>query len=431
MAIFNSDTIVQKWYYETEFVRVIIEDENGEVEDYIDIPNERLSGINIMEDFETMFFPVFSVVLTLEDSVYYRMIESKEHIKLFLRIDKFAREDDSDTKLLKRTFINDKYILIMDESDMDFQTQTKERRNLNDYTSKIEDDTNDLSKAYNTVKFYLFPEVIDGTKKNVDKVFKDCTVADVTAWLLYNAGIENTLMTQPDNIKVYDEIIIPPLSTLKALSFIDTYYGLYKRGSMLFFGLFYNYIIPYSGKSTVFPEDESQSEVALVVPGSESSTISGVIKNTTDTYVDYVVVRYNAISNTNKSVSNDYINANNIQSIDSYENITKVLKSGARHRKKSNFISFFENKTENEDLPYAYISQTNAMSDVFRMAFNDTDVSLFKPYKRFNILFEDSNYTREYTGNYILSSIMHRFKSNGTEFSVSTDVTLKKDTLEI
>ena len=113
------------------------------------------------------------------------------------------------------------------------------------------------------------------------------------------------------------------------------------------------------------------------------------------------------------------------------DTVTKVLKSGAKHRKKSNFIKFFENKTENEDLPFAYIAQTNAMSEGFRMTFSDTDVSLFTPYKRYNIIFEDSNYTREYTGNYVLSSISHTFNSSGTEFSVVTDISIKKTTLEI
>ena len=71
------------------------------------------------------------------------------------------------------------------------------------------------------------------------------------------------------------------------------------------------------------------------------------------------------------------------------------------------------------------------MSEGFRMTFSDTDVSLFTPYKRYNIIFEDSNYTRDYTGNYVLSSISHDFKSNGTEFSVSTDLTVKKITLDV
>ena len=65
------------------------------------------------------------------------------------------------------------------------------------------------------------------------------------------------------------------------------------------------------------------------------------------------------------------------------------------------------------------------------MTFSDTDVSLFTPYKRYNIIFEDSNYTREYTGNYVLSSISHTFNSSGTEFSVVTDISIKKTTLEI
>ena len=432
MAIINSDDTMQKWYYETEFIRMILDEENEDADDvYIDISPERLTAVNIMEDFETMFFPLLSIVLTLEDSVYYDIIEHKDECKVFIRIDKFAREGNNEEKLLKREFINGKFLLIMDESDLDFFSQTKQRKNSDDFTSKEEDDTDDLNNATNIVKFYLFPESIDGTKKNVNKIFKNCTVTDAVSWLFYNAGIKNLVMKQPDNVKMYDELIIPPLSTLKALSFIDTYYGIYKKGSMMFFGLFYNYILPYEGKCSVVPKGETKREVDLVVPGSESNTFTGVLKDTSDSEISYIAVKYNTLVPINNSISNDYINANNIQSIDSYENITKVLKSGARHRKRSNFIKFFENKTENEDLPYAYIAQTNALSEGFRMTFTDADISLFTPYKRYNIIFEDSNYTKEYTGNYVLSSISHTLKSSGTEFSVTTDISIKKTTLEV
>ena len=65
MAIIKSDDILQKWYYETVFIRMILEESEDDVDNYIDISPERLTGINIMEDFETMFFPLLSIVLTV------------------------------------------------------------------------------------------------------------------------------------------------------------------------------------------------------------------------------------------------------------------------------------------------------------------------------------------------------------------------------
>ena len=75
MAIIKSDDILQKWYYENVFIRMILEDSDDSEEYYIDISPERLTSINIMEDFETMFFPLLSIVLTVEDSVYYDIIK--------------------------------------------------------------------------------------------------------------------------------------------------------------------------------------------------------------------------------------------------------------------------------------------------------------------------------------------------------------------
>ena len=52
-------------------------------------------------------------------------------------------------------------------------------------------------------------------------------------------------MAQPDNNTVYKEFLLPPQSVLKNLQFIDTYYGIYRDGTMMYFGLDYTYIIPY------------------------------------------------------------------------------------------------------------------------------------------------------------------------------------------
>ena len=46
--------------------------------------------------------------------------------------------------------------------------------------------------------------------------------------------IKNLLMSPPNNTKIYDKIVIPPLTALDALKFLDSYYGLYKNGSITF-----------------------------------------------------------------------------------------------------------------------------------------------------------------------------------------------------
>lgn len=430
--VLTSSNILEKWFYECQLIRIVsvIDDEESLIEI---IDNIRLTKFDIMEDFENNYFPVFSIELSLETSVYKRIVENKDYIRVYLRIDKFARRGESQLKLLKRKFIDGRFVLIMDETFIDFEARLKQAANSKDYTDKISSDRNDLNSINTKVKFYLFPENIEGTKKNVDKVFTDVTVMDVYTWLFYNAKFKKVLMTQPDNITRYNELIIPPLSTLKAMSFIDTYYGTYIYGAMMFFGIWYTYIHPYDGLCHMMPKDDPlvKPEVHIVVPSIDDDAKTGMIKSLIDWNKDYVLARYDSIEPLNSSISNDYLNANNIQSIDSFENISKAVRSEAKHRRKSNYIRFFENHTENEYLPFNYAAQTNALSDVVRVSFIDDDAQVFLPFKRYNLIFQDSNYTNQYTGNYVLSSIVHHFTSSGTEFSVVSEATIKKITVDL
>lgn len=431
MSLLSGATL-EKWFYETKIIR-IVKVEN-DVETLLEnIPKIRLTKFDIVEDFERNYFPLFSIELTLETSVYKKIVENKDNVRIYLRIDKFARHGEGQIKLLNRKFIDGRFILIMDETFVDYEAQLKQTENSTDYKSKTKNDKNQLEKVSNKVRFYLFPETIDGTKKNVDKVFTDCTVMDVYTWLFYNTKTKNVLMCQPDNLNVYNELIIPPLSTLKAFSFIDTYYGLYKYGSIMFFGIWYNYVIPFDGKNHVMPADDKlcKPECHIVIPRSDSDTKTGMIKYTFSGNLDYVLARYDGIEFINASVSNDYLHANNIESVDSFFDIMNAVKSDATHRKKENFIRFFDNHTENPYLPYNYVAQTNALSDVARISFIDDDASVFLPFKRFNVIFEDSNYTKQYIGNYALSAIIHHFTSSGSEFSVVSEATLKKITIKL
>lgn len=430
MAIINTSTAVRKWYYETKRILFVDNISNAVL---FEIGPERMSSLIIGEDFEKMYFPLLTLTLMLTNDEYYKVLEIKDSISIFLRIDKFSRDDNESEKNLTRSFINQTFITIIEDNNIDINKKIKLHHDIDDYTTTYyKSNGDDPSDVSTPVKFYLFPDTVNKTKKLVNKILSNVTVTEAITWLLYNANINNVLMGRVSNGKLYNELVIPPLSTLKALSFIDTYYGLYRPGSMIFFGLFYNYILPYSGKVNALPKDgDGKSEVNIIVPLELHNSGTGMVVDISNEKIDYVVCDRNTISITDKATSNDYINTNNIESIDSYHDIIKHYQSNARKRHDSGFTRFFENRTENDMLPETYIAQTSALSSIISMTLENIDIEVFKPYKRFNILFEDNTYAREHTGNYILSSITHNLISNGAEMSVVTSVNIKKDTLNI
>ena len=327
MAIIDSNSDIRKWYHDVKAIKFFYTDENNNEHILETVPRERLQNMNILEDFENTYFPVFSLTLVLEDSTYYNILEHKDSCKIYLRVDKFSRKSGESAKQLNKRFINRKFDVIIEDNSFDVSSKIDELENLTNFTSITDSDKNELKDVTNIVKFYLFPEILGNTKKNVNKPFKDASVTEVLAWLFYNAKINNVLMARTDNNTRYDELVIPPLSTLKALAFIDTYYGLYKYGSLIYFGLFHNYVIPYDGNNHVVPRyGDTKVEIDFIVPDTDSTNQTGVMHSGKNNAIDYIVTNFRNISSDTVSIGNDFINGNNIQIIDAFEEVTEIYR---------------------------------------------------------------------------------------------------------
>lgn len=424
MAIFDKNDRLLQYRYKVKTVQIIIPNENP-----LNIPKERLTQIDIENLYEENYFPFFHIKLVLDAEDYYKIQQHKNECKINLRIDKFYTDDTRHETSLDRIFINDSFDLILDSNTEDLLNSLKQDESKADYKNMKTKNSDQLSaKNNNAIDFYLFKSSINGTKTNVNKVLTNVNISDAIAYVLGNGGFKNVLMGQPDNTKIYKEFLIPPLSILKTLAFFDTYYGIYKTGSMIWFDFNYTYIIPYSGKCVAYAANELQN-TSIIVPKSTNYDHSGSLgtlnkPNNTDTH--FIVADYQTLTISNKSISNDFLKTNTMQTVDSYSETTTTTKSTAKS-KNTNFVQIFSNKTENSFISDMYAAQSNANSDVVSIRLNDYDIAAISPNKRFQLIFEDSKYTKKYNGNYILAGITHSFLNEGSDFLLSSVIVLRKE----
>lgn len=422
MSIFNANDKIQKWRYCVNKVSIILSDQK-----VIDLPVERITQLEIEENYEEYYFPLIKISMALEHSIYYQILKDKLSCLIHLRIDRYYITEDTGSKSLYKRFINHTFSMIMDDATDDMSISIKEDENRTNYTTKIKDVSNELSAVDNVVSFYLFKENISGTKENVNKILSNANVTDAIAYLATAGNLGKVLLAQPENVKVYKELLIPNMSILKAFGFIDTYYGLYKSGSIIWFGLDHIYIGPYNNKGNAYVQGELPITNIVVPKGTNTEYINslGTVKKENDNNSNYIVCDYKTINIQNESVSNDYINANSIETIDSYEDETNVSTSSATS-KNGNFKKIFKNKTENEFISEMYTAQTNAKSVVITARLQDFNISMVTPNKKYNMIFEDTNYTKKYNGNYMISGASHAFLKDGEDFSISSTIVLRK-----
>lgn len=423
MAIFDIGDKIQRWKYIVKFMKVTFP--NNET---INIPIERVRELNIEENYEEYYFPLVKIKLVLDSYTYYSILKNKNDCKINLRVDRFYFIDEEvQDRSITRKFINDEFELIMDESTDDMTNSLKEDENKSDYTSRVADTSTDLMEATEELSFYLFKTTITETKKNVNKIFSNCNVSDAIVYLATVAKINNILMAQPDNTNRYGEFFLPPLSILRAFEFIDLYYGIYKQGTMIYFGLNYTYIIPYSGKCTAYHIGE-KTVTNIIIPKSTNLThknILGTLNKKNDKKKNYIVADYSTLNIQNQSISNNYLNANDIQIVDSYDNKTTKKTSDAL-AKKEGFMKITENRTMNNFYASMYTAQTKGKSIVVSLRLQDFDISSISPNKEFNLIFEDPNYTKKYNGKYLIAGVTHNILSEGEYMGVSSIIVLRK-----
>lgn len=426
MAIFSRVDKFQKYKYIVKNLKILLPDGKGEIE----LHTSKLIQIDLEENFEENFFPLFKITLSLDTDSYYKLLENKNKAQFYIRINKaFTGEDEKAELSLEKAYINDTYDIIFDENTGDMQVALKNENNKDDYTKARESTVNSLSAVSdNMCVFYLFKSNIAGTKTNVNKVFSNINVSDAVAFLMSEAKIDNVLMAQPDNNTVYKEFLLPPQSVLKNLQFVDTYYGLYRDGSIMYFGLDYTYIIPYNGKCLAYAQNEV-IDTSIIIPKSFDSDYGGKVgsfSKLSEPSKNYIIADYKTININNQSITDNYIKGNSIFVIDSYdEEDDEEIESDAE-TKTENFTKMFKNNTENQFMASMYTAQTNANSDVITIRLFDYDISALSPNKNIKVIFEDTEYTSRYNGQYILAGINSSFKASGEEMTVGSTVVLKR-----
>lgn len=400
MAFINTDdTYIYYQYIIKEFFILL----NGE---NIRISNERIGNIKIVNDYIENLFPIMSITLNLDAQLYYKIIKNKEDIKFKLRMQKFYRKN-MDTQIcgLYEDCIDNTFSLILDDEDEDLTEKLRE-------LTYGEDQQNNMTATKINMEFFLFDSnLMKNMKQTVDKIIEDGTVTSAIGYLCSRLNIKNLLMTRADNVEIYKQMIIPPLKLSKALSYIDTFYGIHKSGSIIFFDYDRGYIIPYSGRCSAYENNEVK-EVTILVPKSESVQTNNVcqLKKYDQPNNKMIIADHTSIGFLDETVSKDILDGKEVRIIDLYTGeIEDTLDDDEKGRRR-----IITNRGENKYFKDIYKAQMKSLETVITATFQDIDLTLIKPNKKFSFIFEDITLSRKYRGTYILakSSMVLTRKTN-------------------
>ena len=414
MAIADAKTLKEYLYRVSEFVIMC----NGE-QDFV--PVHCVTGLRIQHDFTSNIYPIFKVTVTLNADRYFRIMKNKLSVKFKLRIQKYYVTPSSQDASLMKDYINDTFSLIPDDDDVNANKNTSVSK------SSIDDASSVPVKDDYVMELFLYrDEVATAMKTQINDVLTGVSLTDAIGYICGSVGLKNVLLSPLDNQKTYSQLILPPLSVHKELQHLDSQYGFYKSGSMIYFGLKNSYILNFKGGCTAYANGEIQQVNFLVLKKYQNTTIdSGMfLMNNTQYNINWLPDKVKA---NNKSVTNDVLYGNSVSVVDSSTTEIASSTSKAVTKGKSSNSTILRNDGENTWMANTYTAQTNSESMVLTGSVSNVDLDAFTPNKKMNVIFEDSSSTNKFKGIYLLSKATFEFLNlGGVDFSVSVGFELKR-----
>lgn len=384
----------------------------------MDIPPHSITEINISHDFENAIYPVFRVNMTLTADQYYTIMENKNTIKFKLRIQKYYTAVSSEEKSLARDWINDTFSLIMDDKVEDIQKMGLDTK-WSKYSSMPE--KQDMSEEF----FFYRDEVATAMKNVVNNVVNGGNLTDAIGYICSSAGITNMIISPLENQKTYSELILPPLNIHKALQNLDSQYGFYKAGAVIYFGIKNSYILNFKGGCTAFANNESQQTNFIFLEANQNESLeSGMImKNDGHANIHWKVTD---VQINNQSITNDVVQGSNVTVVDA--STTKITKSSSTAVTKGNAnTQVVKNNTDNSWVSNTLTAQNNANGNVLTGAISNVDLDALTPNKKFTVIFEDSQLASKYKGIYMIMQEEIKLTSRGgVDFTATVGLTVKQ-----
>lgn len=384
MAIIDNkedDYLIYK--YKVHELYLLFNGENYKLE------NERLNDITIMDHYMENLYPVIKIDLSLEQSVYNRIIKEKDSLKVKLNIRKYYRKNSDDEKSLESNYINGVFTLILDDSINTIDTKAHDKE-------FPEGDKNEMNAITTMLELFLFKgDLIKSNTKLLNVVLKQANVSTAIAYLLTKIGAPKVLMTKPDNQEIYDEFKIPPLKIAKAFAFVDSYYGIYNTGAIIYFGLDRGYIIPFCKPSNAYESGEVDT-VTIIVPnvGSQITDNICTVKKYNDTSKNYLIADPSSFSPADRGVTGKVLNSEDVQVV---QNDTGEVTKTKEKNKSTEILP-----SENPFYKQIYEATVKSNESVISISFKDGDFGVLTPNKKYQFIFEDTSLSKQYKGTYYL-----------------------------
>ena len=199
----------------------------------INLSNSEIVSISFIHNYDTASYPIIRLRIYSDLTKIQQICENPDSILvrgcLNGGIYKMNQNTENESTLVKAV----KSINISLKAYIEMKNIPSSTYDQYEDGKKKESDLNVNVKS--PLELYCYNEqLVHYMKKRANSIYKDTSIGTVLHDILQQANVYNAEIDPITNPKKYNQVLIPNMNIIQSISFIDYYYGLYKKGGMMY-----------------------------------------------------------------------------------------------------------------------------------------------------------------------------------------------------
>lgn len=387
--------------------------ENGDIEK---LDGDVVNHLYIEKDYDELFFPIVNLAITMKDELYHRIKQENDTVKFRVRVIKNIY--DQDMQFLKyELYFNELFQCFEDKENVIEDKENAENK------KEMEDDS--VTLGTNTRDFYLFTDEVTKCKKYFNMSIESATLSDLLIYIIGETGITNLLMTKLENNPSLSNLTIPSGNTVETINYLNNIKTFYKKGMLLFFDIDTTFLIDKNYKCTAWRKNEVQvTHIHVSNQQTSDSQMNGFYINK-DRKQTHVFSNTDRVQLKNLNITTNQLSGNNIRIINPKENSVQNVSANTTTVGSSNekLLSMKDDATYTVSNIKTMMEENECVCSVTLIG---VDSEVVSPNKEILITYEDSEYQKQYGGNYRVSKVLTTLSKDASELVGEIQVILKK-----
>lgn len=283
--------------------------------------------------------------------------------------------------------------------------------------------------------FNLTGILLNKTTFNI--IFGETTVGSALLYLLNSLNVKRIIVDPPINTSEYTNIIIPPHNFRASLEELQTRYGIYENGILVFYDFNTLYILDRYSTTHEFEEGDTMSSKVQVYEVDKNPQLILNISEDTDHTIYYDASIYleknDTVIATGEIVGNAFMFSNFKMGLNSvvYKDgrfqpdksspaAAVLLRDGETHKSSGVKIIMDYDELSNPYNIASYFNSSETLKNQYNFSLTGVNIKSFKPNKFIDLVYENVTKNNKFGGSYIMTRNILTFESNN---AMSPDLT--------